>query len=97
MYYRASQPHLVKEGTTQSTQCSHCVICLSDFTSGVEVRRLACLHLFHTSCVDVWLLNNRQEVQESHSDLTSSLSECARYAGWMWRPPLLSSAPTGHF
>jgi len=37
----------------------HCVICLSDFLSGNMVRRLACFHLFHTSCVDNWLLNNR--------------------------------------
>lgn len=44
---------LVKDGS------QHCVICLGDFLSGNMVRRLACLHLFHTSCVDNWLLNNR--------------------------------------
>ena len=44
---------LVKDGS------QGCVICLGDFLSGNMVRRLACLHLFHTSCVDNWLLNNR--------------------------------------
>lgn len=44
---------------TSSKEANHCVICLSDFLSGNMVRRLACLHLFHTSCVDNWLLNNR--------------------------------------
>ena len=48
---RSCQADLVKDG--------QCVICLSDFRSGVGVRRLACLHLFHTQCVDAWLLNNR--------------------------------------
>lgn len=36
-----------------------CVICLSDFSHGDNVRRLACLHLFHVSCVDSWLGTNR--------------------------------------
>ena len=48
---RSCQADLVKDG--------QCVICLSDFRPGVGVRRLACLHLFHTQCVDAWLLNNR--------------------------------------
>ena len=47
------QAELVKEGQSQ------CVICLSDFAERAEVRRLSCLHLFHTSCVDAWLLHNR--------------------------------------
>ena len=38
---------------------SQCVICLSEFVERAEVRRLSCLHLFHTSCVDAWLLHNR--------------------------------------
>ena len=30
-----------------------------DFQPGTVVRRLACLHLFHTACVDAWLTRNR--------------------------------------
>ena len=30
-----------------------------DFQPGTEVRRLACLHLFHAACVDAWLTHNR--------------------------------------
>jgi len=52
--YRPSEgPNKEKDGSQS------CVICLGDFISGNMVRRLACLHLFHTSCVDNWLLNNR--------------------------------------
>lgn len=39
-----------------STQC---VICLGEFRTGDRVRRLACLHLFHVSCVDTWFVRNR--------------------------------------
>ena len=47
---------------TVSQQASTtCVICLSRLQPGNTVRRLACLHLFHTNCVDAWLLNNRSE------------------------------------
>jgi len=38
---------------------THCVICLADFCTGENVRRLACLHLFHVNCVDNWLSRNR--------------------------------------
>ncbi|KAH3765449.1 E3 ubiquitin-protein ligase RNF11 [Pelomyxa schiedti] len=34
---------------------SRCVICLSDYEEGDEVRTLPCLHMMHTSCVDAWL------------------------------------------
>ena len=83
-------------GSVKDSQCdTQCVICLSDFRSGVEVRRLACLHLFHARCVDAWLLNNRQECYSvvTRSDLSSL--DCVPSAEWMWRPPLLSSARTG--
>ncbi|PKU85667.1 RING-H2 finger protein ATL8 [Dendrobium catenatum] len=33
-----------------------CVICLSTFNEGDEVRQLlSCKHLFHASCIDLWL------------------------------------------
>ena len=47
--------------TVSQQACSTCVICLSRLQPGNTVRRLACLHLFHTNCVDAWLLNNRSE------------------------------------
>ena len=50
---RRCQGELLKDGASQ------CVICLSEFVERAEVRRLSCLHLFHTSCVDAWLLHNR--------------------------------------
>uniref|UniRef100_A0A2P2P2V2 RING-type E3 ubiquitin transferase n=1 Tax=Rhizophora mucronata TaxID=61149 RepID=A0A2P2P2V2_RHIMU len=40
---------------------SECVVCLSAFEEGEEVRRLPrCKHSFHASCIDMWL--------QSHTD-----------------------------
>jgi hypothetical protein len=32
-----------------------CTICLSEYTDGSQVKRLACRHHFHASCIDEWL------------------------------------------
>lgn len=32
-----------------------CPICFDDYSDGDEVRRLLCMHAFHTKCVDEWL------------------------------------------
>jgi len=32
-----------------------CMICLSDFSEGEEVRKLPCGHVFHVGCIDEWL------------------------------------------
>ncbi|ELU11856.1 hypothetical protein CAPTEDRAFT_219920, partial [Capitella teleta] len=32
-----------------------CKICLSEFEDKEEVRRLPCLHQYHTACIDEWL------------------------------------------
>lgn len=34
---------------------AQCMVCLSDFASGEEVRRLPCTHVFHATCIDEWL------------------------------------------
>ncbi|XP_060206208.1 RING-H2 finger protein ATL51-like [Lycium barbarum] len=37
-----------------------CSICLGEFMEGDEVRVLSqCLHIFHVSCIDVWLHSHR--------------------------------------
>jgi hypothetical protein len=35
-----------------------CPICMTNFEKGESVRRLICLHLFHTDCIDKWLQTN---------------------------------------
>ncbi|XP_014774751.1 E3 ubiquitin-protein ligase RNF165 isoform X2 [Octopus bimaculoides] len=35
-----------------------CIICLCEFEHGEDIRRLPCMHLFHISCVDQWLVTN---------------------------------------
>ncbi|KAJ3097037.1 E3 ubiquitin-protein ligase rnf13 [Phlyctochytrium planicorne] len=33
-----------------------CAICFNDFEEGDVIRELACRHIFHTSCIDPWLI-----------------------------------------
>ena len=37
-----------------------CAICLSDFTTGEEVRLLPCGHLYHVAEIDAWLTKQRR-------------------------------------
>jgi hypothetical protein len=41
--------------TPSESQQKQCMVCLSDFEAGDEVRRLPCGHVFHAPCIDEWL------------------------------------------
>jgi hypothetical protein len=42
--------HLGKScGQDEDAKCS---ICLCDFSDGVKIRELRCMHLFHKDCID---------------------------------------------
>merc|ERR1712190_695737 len=43
------------EGNGNENSQTQCMVCLSNFIVGEEVRRLPCNHLFHASCIDEWL------------------------------------------
>merc|ERR1712118_288350 len=36
----------------QNEAQAQCMVCLSDFSPGEEVRRLPCSHVFHACCID---------------------------------------------
>ncbi|PIO58591.1 zinc finger, C3HC4 type [Teladorsagia circumcincta] len=38
---------------------SECAICMVDFEPGEKVRFLPCMHSFHQTCVDDWLMSYR--------------------------------------
>lgn len=46
-------------GTSKSVYDSRCVICLGDLSEGCEVGMLPCGHVFHNSCIQVWLKSGR--------------------------------------
>ena len=54
-----------------------CAICLEAFQDGDELRTLACSHLYHRKCIDVWLLGC---LSDERTD-TNCCPQC-RKAAW---------------
>lgn len=67
-----------------------CAICLEQFTSNSQVKKLPCRHIFHPECVDQWLIRSvgecpvckrnvlsteEQETAQTHLNQTDSHSE----------------------
>ena len=44
----------------EEEEVDKCTICLSEFETEEDVRRLPCMHLFHVECVDQWLNQNKR-------------------------------------
>lgn len=42
----------------ESPEKNTCTICLEDFKNGSVTRKLSCLHIFHTNCIDEWCANH---------------------------------------
>ncbi|KAL9890990.1 uncharacterized protein ACN427_009746 isoform 1-T5 [Glossina fuscipes fuscipes] len=62
MIERNTLPHKyrrVRRPSETDDDAEKCAICLSLFEIGNDVRRLPCMHLFHTDCVDQWLVTNK--------------------------------------
>lgn len=36
-----------------------CSICLCELNEGDYVKKLKCCHIFHSDCIDPWLLNEK--------------------------------------
>lgn len=49
-----------------------CPICFESFIDQESVRRLPCLHLFHTTCVDSWLQNRKKACPSCRTDISTT-------------------------
>ncbi|XP_005103544.1 nascent polypeptide-associated complex subunit alpha, muscle-specific form isoform X2 [Aplysia californica] len=49
-----------KEEADNNNHQEKCTICLCEFEANEDVRRLPCMHLFHSDCVDQWLSTNKK-------------------------------------
>eukprot|EP00892_Ulva_mutabilis_P010469 jgi/Ulvmu1/7795/UM004_0024.1 len=56
-----------------SSACT-CAVCFEDYEPGDAMRVLPCLHRFHLSCIDQWIL--RQARQRSNTPQTPVAYEC---------------------
>ena len=43
----------------KSSNNNKCVICLSDFQVGEQESTLPCLHIFHSNCIEKWIIENK--------------------------------------
>lgn len=48
--------HLPSGSYDGSKKNRECVICMNEFVVGDMVRYLPCLHIYHTLCIDDWLM-----------------------------------------
>jgi len=44
----------------QNLSEKQCSICMDNFETGLELRRLSCLHCFHQQCIDRWLEGSKR-------------------------------------
>lgn len=49
-----------KRPDAEESDDEKCTICLCELEDEEDVRRLPCMHLFHQTCVDQWLVTNRK-------------------------------------
>ncbi|XP_065837991.1 uncharacterized protein [Oscarella lobularis] len=48
-----------KFSASSAGENKQCVVCMTDFVEGEDIRRLPCFHTFHIACIDPWLKTNR--------------------------------------
>lgn len=44
------------DGTPLPGQQTNCPVCLGEFSEGEELKSLPCVHFYHKSCIDSWLM-----------------------------------------
>jgi hypothetical protein len=50
----------IKDTSLPEQETERCTVCLVDFESDDEVRQMNCNHIFHTECIDRWLMYNKK-------------------------------------
>lgn len=56
----SSLMQFVKDPKVPEQERERCTVCLMDFETNDTLRSLHCSHLFHTDCIDRWLVYNKK-------------------------------------
>lgn len=56
----SSLMQFVKDPKVPEQERERCTVCLMDFETNDTLRSLHCSHLFHTNCIDRWLVYNKK-------------------------------------
>jgi hypothetical protein len=66
------------ENATERLAQTECAVCMEQYLPGARVKTLPCLHRFHASCADRWLLT-RPVCPVCNSDVIRAAHEAAAY------------------
>lgn len=59
--------HEAKSKENTSDDGIDCLVCLSEFKTGEELKTLPCCHVYHVHCIDEWLKVSALNVRKSRS------------------------------
>lgn len=65
IFKQSEKPQQDIEALDEEEEPESCAICLEDYSIGDELRILPCGHVYHTTCVDGWLLTRKKVVSLS--------------------------------
>jgi E3 ubiquitin-protein ligase RNF11 len=75
--------HLPSGSYDGSKKSRECVICMNEFIVGDMVRYLPCLHIYHTVCIDDWLMRGSFTCPSCMEPVDAALLSTYQ-TDWIW-------------